>query len=103
MSYGPGRAEKFRGFNISSLKHRWRRNESLMATSSASEEAIAPDSGGWLFAFCVAALNDVCVDEVSFNDMEARIGASRKFTPLLYEMLASASPTNPDALAECHA
>ena len=78
---------------------------STSTSKSTSEAAIAPDSGDWrwLFAFCVAALNDVRVDEVSFNDMEARIGASRKFTPLLYEILASASPTNPDALAECHA
>ena len=81
-------------FSISP-KHRWRREEAFLqaagASDSSQETSICVNSGDWrwMFAFCVAALNDVRVDEVSYNDMEARVGASRQFTPLFYEMLAS--------------
>lgn len=41
----------------------------------------------WLFAFCIAALNDPRVAEVSQRDYETRLAISNKFTPLIREML----------------
>lgn len=41
----------------------------------------------WLFDFCVAALNDVRVDEVSQRDYEMRLAISSKFSPLIVELL----------------
>ncbi len=41
----------------------------------------------WLFAFCVAALNDRRVDEVSQRDYEMRLAVSEKYSPLIHELL----------------
>ena len=42
----------------------------------------------WLFAFCVAALNDVRVDEVSQRDYEMRRAISNQYTPLILELFS---------------
>ena len=42
----------------------------------------------WLFAFCIEALNDVRVDEVSYEDYRMRIGCSEQYTPLIVELLS---------------
>ena len=49
----------------------------------------------WLFDFCVAALNDVRVDEVSQRDYEMRLAISSKFTPLIAELLNPLSSLTP--------
>ena len=49
----------------------------------------------WLFDFCVAALNDVRVDEVSQRDYEMRMAISSKFTPLIAELLNPLSSLTP--------
>lgn len=41
----------------------------------------------WLFAFCIAALNDPRVAEVSQRDYDTRLAISNQFTPLIREML----------------
>ena len=43
----------------------------------------------WLFAFCIAALNDPRIDEVSQHDYHLRNAFSQKFTPLIMELLAN--------------
>ena len=45
----------------------------------------------WLFAFCMAALNDVRVDEVSQRDYEMRRGISNQYTPLILELFPDSS------------
>ena len=56
----------------------------------------------WLFAFCVEALNDVRVDEVSQNDYNVRFAVSEQYMPLIMELLsqfqvhdASSTSSNP--------
>lgn len=41
----------------------------------------------WLFAFCVAALQDARVAEVTQRDYDTRLAISNQFTPLIREML----------------
>ena len=41
----------------------------------------------WLFAFCVSALNDPRVDEVSQRDYYLRLNATEKYTPIITELL----------------
>ena len=43
----------------------------------------------WLFSFCVEALNDVRVEEVSQNDCNMRFAASEQYTPLILELLSN--------------
>lgn len=43
----------------------------------------------WLFAFCVAALNDPRVDEVSQRDYSMKIASSKQYTPLILELLSN--------------
>ena len=43
----------------------------------------------WLFAFCIAALNDPRIDEVSQHDYHLRNAFSQKYTPLIVELLAN--------------
>ena len=49
---------------------------------------VARARADWLFAFCVEALNDVRVDEVSQNDYNMRLGVSEQYSPLIVELLA---------------
>ena len=42
----------------------------------------------WLLAFCVEALNDVRVDEVSQNDYNISVDVSEQYTPLIMELLS---------------
>lgn len=41
----------------------------------------------WMFAFCVAALNDPRVDEVSQRDFRMRLCATKQYTPIIMELL----------------
>ena len=41
----------------------------------------------WLFAFCVSALNDPRVDEVSQRDYYLRLDATQKYSPIITELL----------------
>lgn len=42
----------------------------------------------WLFLFCIEALNDVRVDEVSFNDYLARLSSSQHYSRLILKVLS---------------
>ena len=50
------------------------------------------DDWRWLFAFCIAALNDVRVDEVSQQAYAMRMAMSTRYTPLAVELLSRSSP-----------
>lgn len=47
----------------------------------------AASPADWSFHFCVAALNDVRVEELSLRDYHTRIASSHKFSPLIAEMV----------------
>ena len=47
----------------------------------------------WKFAFCVAALNDHRMSEVTLRDQEVRWALSQQYTPLINELLATISPS----------
>ena len=49
------------------------------------------------FAFCVAALNDVRMSEVTLRDHELRWAISEQYTPLFNELLSMAQPAEDSA------
>lgn len=73
--------------------------ESAAASASAERSDLQRDSmcccnddWRWLFAFCIAALNDIRMDEVSQQAYAIRLAMSTRFTPLVMELLSRASP-----------
>lgn len=73
--------------------------ESVAASAAAERSDLQRDSmcccnddWRWLFAFCIAALNDIRMDEVSQQAYAIRLAMSTRFTPLVMELLSRASP-----------
>ena len=79
------------------LNQRGELNEIQSAEAQNGHRPIVSHSEDWrwLFAFCIAALNDVRVDEVSQQAYAMRLAMSTRYTPLVVEILSRRSP-HPD-------
>lgn len=70
--------------------------KTLLALLFSEEELEEKPEWSEKFAFCVAALNDVRMSEVTLRDHELRWAISEQYTPLFIELLSIAQPQQTD-------
>ena len=83
--------EKF-GLRVPLLSNLCASNSTSSSACESTNTEIETD-WRWKFAFCVSALNDHRMSEVTLRDQEVRWALSQQYTPLINELLDTISPS----------